>query len=355
MTKSDLEISFDTALDHIQEREVGCFEADLREVFYGGGTSVRIDGDVHECAPPAWETLCSFLDVPADLLPQLREGPGGIIMRAIHGAGRRSRTAPENLRLAHDSQGRILAMTDADLAVLSNMEVITSIRQAWPDISSETLSVSQLDLTDTEFELSCHTEQRAIEPRPGDVLHGGITIRHSQVGQWPTVVLAYIHRLVCSNGLTQRLCLHGRAGRVKRAKADNSPEPMLEAIRLQVSHAWEQVQGRLDGMHQLLEHRYEAEGLSEGLRRRWSIKRDLADQIAQALGNDELERTYTEYDLVNALSRVVTHNNSLAPRYRRQLSLAAGTLAQRHIRQCPTCGTWLSENINLVAEAALAG
>ena len=73
------------------------------------------------------------------------------------------------------------------------------------------------------------------------------------------------------------------------------------------------------------------------------------------LGNDELERTYTEYDLVNALSRVVTHNKSLAPRYRRQLSLAAGTLAQRHIRQCPTCGTWLSENIHLAVEPALAG
>ena len=193
---------------------------------------------------------------------------------------------------------------------------------------------------------------RIAEPRPEDVLHGGITIRHSQVGQWPTVVLAYVHRLVCSNDLTQRVCLHGKPGRVRRAKAGNSPEPMLEAIRLQVGHAWEQIQDRLDGMHQLLERRYEADGLPEGLRRRWSIKRSLADQIAEELGSDELERTYTEYDLVNALSRVATHSDSLAPRYRRQLSLAAGTLAQRHIRQCPICGSWLTERINVSSEPA---
>jgi len=201
--------------------------------------------------------------------------------------------------------------------------------------------VAKLHLTATEFELTCHTGKLTAEPRPGDVLHGGITIRHSQAGNSTTVILSYLHRLVCSNGLTQRVCLQGRPSRTKRTKAGNTAQRMLEAIKRQVRQAWAQLDQRLEGMGELLNHPLEVDELPEGLRRRWSINRRVAAEVAQALQNDELGRTRTEYDLVNAISRVATHSQHLAPRYARHLCLAAGMFAQRHVHQCPMCGSWL--------------
>ena len=201
--------------------------------------------------------------------------------------------------------------------------------------------MAKLRLADTEFELICHTDCLTVEPRPGDVLHGGIRIRHSQAGASPTVVMSYIHRLVCSNGTMQRVCLQGKPSRTKRSKAGSSPKRILEAIKTQISQAWAQLDERLRGVKELLNHPMPVDQLPEGLRGRWSVNRTVAAEIAQALQDDELGRTGTEYDLVNAISRVATHSARLAPRYAAHLCLAAGMFAQRHIHQCPTCGSWL--------------
>jgi hypothetical protein len=137
--------------------------------------------------------------------------------------------------------------------------------------------------------------------------------------------------------------LGGKPARTKRCKAKNSKETVLLAIRGQIKHAWAQLEERLEGIKELMKHRLEVDQMPEGLRRRWSINKKVATEITIALQNDELGRTHTEYDLVNALSRVATHSRQLAPRYQRHLSLAAGMFAQRHIHQCPMCGSWLDE------------
>lgn len=334
-------LNFDTALSRIGDKAVDSFEAGLRELQYAGGTSFKIGADRYEFSPAAWETACDYLAIPTDLLAQLGQGLGGLVLKCMHGAGRRAKTAPDELRLAYDSEGKVVSVSPTKLACLSNKEVVAAIQDTWPShISSETLSVADLRLAETDFELTCYTDQLTTEPRPGDVLCGGITIRHSQVGSSPTVVLSYVQRLVCSNGMTQRVCLQGRPSRTKRCKAENSSGRMLEAIRQQVRYAWNQLDERLEGMKKLLDHRLDGDELPEGLRRRWSINRGLAAEIAHALQSDELDRTFTEYDLVNALSRVATHSSGLAPRYRRHLSLAAGMFAQRHVHQCPMCGSW---------------
>jgi len=333
-------ICFTDALERINNAHVGFFEVELPELQYAGDHSMKIGMDTHEFSPQAWSTLCSHLMIPPDLLENLGKGLGGLVFKQLNNIKRRSRGAPENIRLAHDDRGNILSITPAALVCLSNSELVPVIKSVLPSsIISQTL-YARLDIAPMEFELSYHTEKLSTEPRKGDVLYGGISVRHSQTGIRPTVVLSYIHRLVCENGMTQRVCLNGRPARTRRCNTSNSKKAIQESIKEQIIHAWSQLHERLEGIKELTKHKLEVEKLPESLRRRWSINKKVADEVAHALQSDELGRTYTEYDLVNALSRVATHSRSLAPRYRRHLSLAAGMFAQRHVHQCPTCGSW---------------
>jgi hypothetical protein len=333
-------ICFTDALERINNTSVGFFESELSEIQYAGGHSMKIGMDTYEFSPQAWFTLCSYFRIPHDLPRFLGKGLGSMVFRQLNHTKRRACGAPENTRLAYDNKRQILSITPAKLVCLSNSEIVPVIKSVLPpNIMSQTL-YARLEITPVEFELTYHTDQLSTEPRKGDVLYGGISIRHSQVGTMPTVVLSYIHRLVCENGMTQRVCLNGRPARTRRCNTTNSKRAVQESLKEQLIYGWSQLHNRLEGIKELTKHRLDADKLPETLRRRWSINKRLADEIARALQSDELGRTYTEYDLVNALSRVATHNRSLAPRYRHHLSLAAGMFAQRHVHQCPTCGNW---------------
>jgi hypothetical protein len=340
LTGNEAVLRFRQALERVGATSVEHLEVRLGDLRYAGQNRFKIGCDTYEFAPAAWSAVNGYLALPPDLLPQLSQGLGGLVVKALHGAGRRAPGAPEHVLLACNESGTIVAASRADILHLDNSQVVAAVRAAWPNnISPETLYVS-MSLTETEFELTCHTDALSVEPRPGDILNGGISIRHSQVGSYPTVVLSYVHRLVCSNGLTQRVCFDGTPSRTKRGHQD-SPDRTLDAIGRQVRQAWTQLDERMSGMKELLKHRLDGEGLPEGLRRRWSINRGVAEEIAAAMQHDELGRTQTEYDLMNALSRVATHSHRLEPRYRRQLSLAAGIFAQHHVHRCEQCGTWL--------------
>ena len=336
-------ISWPDALHKIEDTTIVSDEAGLDDLQYAGGKHISIGDRTYDLAENAWETLSGYRLLPPDLLPQLGRGLGGMVLKCVTDVDRRSRTAPDRVRLFSNGKSHILAIAPADLVCLSNREIVQAVKEAMPaGIASEI--VSRLTILPAAFELQCYTEQIAVEPRVGDILCDGITIRHSQAGVIPTAVLGYIYRLVCRNGMTQRVCVGGKPARTKRCKANNSKGPMLDAIRTQVSQAWQQLEDRLAGIKELAEHRLEYDGLPEALRRRWSINRTTADEIADALRNDELGRPghLTEYDLVNALSRVATHSSTLAARYRWHLSMAAGMFAQRRVHQCPTCGNWYS-------------
>jgi hypothetical protein len=333
-------INLQESLERIKSTKVGFFEAELPELSYAGGNRVKFGTDTYELSPQPWQALCKYLEIPEHLLPRLGSGLGGLVFKCLKENGLIAPNASKQIRVAYNTEGRVVSITPANLVYITNNEIISIINQASPpNIISQTLSAKLL-LTETEFELTCYTHQLSTEPSVGDTLYGGISIRHSQTGEAPTVILGYIHRLVCTNGMTQRVCLGGKPARTKRCKAKNSKEPVLEALREQIKHAWAQLEKRLEGIKELTKHKFDVDQLPEGLRRKWSINREIAAEIARAFENDELDRTYTEYDLVNALSRVATHSRRLAPRYQRHLSLAAGMFAQRHIHQCPMCGSW---------------
>ena len=339
-------ICFSDALERIENTSVGFLEAELPDLRYAGGHSIKVGMDTYELSLQAWSTLCGYLMIPDDLPGQLGKGLGGLVFKQLNNIKRRSSGACENIRLAHNDKRQILSITEAKLVCLSNSEIVPVIKSVLPsNIISQTLC-ARLKIAPTEFELNYHTDQLSTEPRKGDILYGGISIRHSQAGTIPTVVLSYIYRLVCENGMTQRVCLNGRPARTRRCNTANSKRAIQESIKEQLIYGWSQLHERLKGIKELIKHKFDADKLPEVLRRRWSINKKIADEIVHALQNDELGRTFTEYDLVNALSRVATHSQNLAPRYRHHLSLAAGMFAQRHVHQCPTCGNWSYKDVN---------
>ena len=340
--KNNKRVSLQVALDNIRATYVDCYEFKLKELQYAGDNCIKIGMDTYKLMPEAWSTLCRYLAIPQDLLEKLGAGLGNLVFRALNKVGSKAKGAPDQFRFSYNRKGQIISIAPAKLVNLSNDDIVALIKEAIPSkIISQTL-YANLYLTETEFELDCYSEQMNVEPRPGDGLYGGISIRHSQTGTSPTVVLGYIQRLVCTNGMTQRVCIAGKPARTKRCKLKNPKEPVINAIRDQITHAWTQLDERLAGIKDLINHKLQMNDLPEILRRKWSLNKKVADEINNAIQHDELERTYSEYDLVNALSRVATHSKNLAPRYRKQLSLAAGMLAQRHIHQCPMCGSWLN-------------
>ncbi len=338
-------VSLQDALELIQSTQVNYSSATLNELQYAGGSCVKIGMDTYELIPEAWSTLCSYFNIPKDLLERLGPGLGKLVLRSLNNTGRQAKGVPEQFRYSYNQKYQIISIAPETLVSLSNEEIVTIIKEAIPSkIMSETL-YANLYLTETEFEFDCYSKEINVEPILGDILYGGISIRHSHTGTSPTVVLGYFQRLVCTNGMTQRVCIAGKPARTKRCKAKNPKEPVIDAIRDQIIHAWTQLDERLDGIKDLVNHKLQINEIPELLRRKWSLNKKVADEINYAIQHDELERTYSEYDLVNALSRVATHSNNLASRYQKHLSLAAGMLAQRHIHQCKTCGSWLTGSI----------
>jgi hypothetical protein len=334
-------LTLDEALERIRNRRVRFQESRLDRLRFAGGSTFLDGVRSFELAPAAVGTLCQSLGLPDDLLPQLGPELGDRVLERMQQL-RRGKRAWERVRLAINQDGFVVSLVPVTVLALNNSAIVGALEAAWPaKFSPETIDTASLQLDDNQFELSCYTRALSTEPRPGDVLFGGVTIRHSQTGDTPTVILGYVHRLACKNGLTQRVCLAGRPSRTRRST--NSPERTLESIRRQVTQAFYQLRERLEGVQELLNHPLDTAELPESLRRRWSINRRIARQINEALENDELGRTHSEFDLVNALARVATHSRDLTARYRRQLSLAAGMLAQRFVHQCPQCGNWLDD------------
>jgi hypothetical protein len=67
--------------------------------------------------------------------------------------------------------------------------------------------------------------------------------------------------------------------------------------------------------------------------------------IRNAISQDEIGPTGTQYDIFNAISRVATHHQNLTFRQQRILSRLAGEFSQQDIQKCEHCGSWLT-NIN---------
>jgi hypothetical protein len=173
----------------------------------------------------------------------------------------------------------------------------------------------------------------------GDIVEGGISVRHSAVGKHGTQVHSYLHRLVCDNGLLVRVCDERRSLRVRRLHSTGfSPEAQLRRIEIILRQAWNQLEAKLAGLRALVERSVNPRQMIEQLCLRQGFSNRIRDALIDALDHDETGLVpATEFDVVQAIARLTTHRQDVREPIRERLFALAGALSQRYVHTCPHC------------------
>jgi hypothetical protein len=168
-------------------------------------------------------------------------------------------------------------------------------------------------------------QQVSSEPRPGDIVSGGIWIRVSPIGLRAPSVEPFLLRLVCANGMVvpERLC--------KTDRRKNGSDFLQSAER-----AWRALSEVMRRLPDLAQERVDVETEIATVARDLRLSATLRRALMDALERDELGNHGTLLDVVNAVSRVATHHDRLNDAVRHRLMTAAGLLLQSEHR-CPTC------------------
>jgi len=75
------------------------------------------------------------------------------------------------------------------------------------------------------------------------------------------------------------------------------------------------------------------EDLCEGMH----LNKEVTQLVMAAFEEDELGVDDSQYGIINALSRLGTHNVDIEERIRLRLMEAAGVLSQEEVHRCPVC------------------
>lgn len=304
-----------------------------------------LDNDRLELGSVAWDALGRFSGIPPSVLPRFDSSERAYLFNhrlpRAHELGFPSQVA---ISISSDS---VIGMSDASLLqvdVPTLMEVLTG---TIPEgLHPEEIAVDQCDVSETGFEVRLFSPRITDEPRRGDVVNGGVSLRYSVVGEHGTQVQCFLRRLVCANGMISHVCIGNAHGRARRLDSDRH---QVEDMRLQLERlltsAWSQLTDKLAALRELMSQPAADDSIYAQYRTRLSLNRRVVRAIMDAMYADELARTNSFFDFVNALSRVATHGNGalLTARQRRTLLRAAGEFSQRHVRRCEACGSWLDE------------
>lgn len=232
-------------------------------------------------------------------------------------------------------------MADGRLPLLSGQEVLDAVLAAalgGAVIGDMDLRVDRFHL-DGFVSLSLVSPSMRTEPRPGDLVHAGTDLHHSETGMCATQVTTYLSRLVCSNGLLIRVCEHNKALRVRRDSFTDR-EALLGRIRRMAELAWAEMDLKLGILKQLAQERVDDQAdVIEKLARGHGlpVTRRQVGELLKALDDDELGNGGTLYDIVNAFSRVGTHSNGRPLAWRRGMMFVSGAILGDRLERCPRC------------------
>jgi hypothetical protein len=162
---------------------------------------------------------------------------------------------------------------------------------------------------------------------------------HSLTGEFATKIEGYLHRLVCTNGAVHRECSAPReVPRTRRLPASHpqAKDQQKEQVRRLVFNAIATLDRRFDGLEKLTSERVDFEDFAT----HWLRRSRLSHQRLMPLlrrAHDEEGGEGTAYGVLNAFTRVATHQAELSPNVRDVLARLGGMLAFGHSRLCPRC------------------
>ncbi|HWG41142.1 MAG TPA: hypothetical protein VN688_00030 [Gemmataceae bacterium] len=335
-------LTLNAVLTQINEREVGL----RRDRF--PLSQIRVDTDrliasdkEYRLGSEGLRRLCKRFQAPADYLVKLSPKLRAAVLqehfvesRCIDG----SLTDKTSYILSRD--GSFLDLGRSDLFTLDNAAVVQAVREGVGDAASA-LEVHTLHLDDESFTLDVVSPQIAEEVRPGDVLHGGVHVRHSQLDGQATQVMAYVNRLVCRNGLVRRQCLGEKrrcTPRTRRLPSDRPAAREMQSaqIRKLVADTWSSLGQQLAAIRHLRDKAVQVRAaLERFLRQAHLFSRTLMDRLLQAWETEGGEAS--AFGALNALTRVATHSPDLPPWQRQRLFRLAGVYANQDVHLCPHC------------------
>ena len=240
---------------------------------------------------------------------------------------------------------KILGYDDPTLHRIEPTALLKIFHSALPaGLRSDEIEIPSAVLADTRMDFSCVTPTVVVEPQLGDIINGGIHVHYSVTGQFATQIRCHFHRCICSNGSVVHVCKRVKRPRSRRLASKNfSQADMVLQLRRLMIEAWNQVQEKLLGIPDLLNMPPVASEFLEQQRTRLGINKRIITAIENAIEEDELATTHTQYDVFNAISRVATYDSELSLRQRRTLLQLAGEFSQNNVRRCSECGSWVAE------------
>lgn len=276
-----------------------------------------------------------------ELPPELQSSLFNVCWRRAVSDGK----LPRHIRVRLDAEKRFVGFDDPQLLRISPSKVIGVIQTSLPEgLSSEQIQVARCDSTPGRLWLSLFSPDIEDQPRPGDIINGGIDIVHHLSGKAGTRVSCYLRRLVCTNGATIHVCQEDRQLRTRRLANGRFDEAdMLRQLDHLLGQAWSQLPEKIEAIKSLLQKDQMPIPYLRQQRTRFSLNQRTLNAIERAIGNDELGLTGTQYDVFNAISRVATHEEDLTFRQRRLLGRMAGEFSQQTVHKCEKCGQWVRE------------
>lgn len=246
--------------------------------------------------------------------------------------------------------GQLVTIAKGELLSLSDADTITAVREALGD-ESDRLSLARIDRDLERLDVELLSPSKAITVRPGDVVQSGLHITHHRFGREATVIEAFIHRLICSNGMTRRECVRDGLMRTRKLPVDfpNNRELQMKQIRRLTQQNWNGLQAQLEALRATSERPARVEELlTRWLQRARISVRAMMPRLRAAWREEGAEDTH--YGAVNALTRVATHHRDLSERQRRVLASLAGLLAFAEVHICERCFSVLTRSATEIAD-----
>ena len=291
----------------------------------------------------ASEQFAHFLKIPGDFYLTLEPDLRSLIfnrrfkVRVVEGG-----IGPD-VRITLNQDNHIIGYDDPKLLKINPMTLMEAVNSSLPqNLSAEQIEVPRLHLTPTTLSFSCYSPLIESQPRLGDIINGGIDAHHSASGEFGTQVRCYLRRQICSNGACTHICedeKYVRSRRLANGKFDEGD--MVDQIQRLLKEAWAQLDGKLEAIKGLLSRDRPSLDFLRQQRTRFSLNNRVLREIENAINQDELGPTNTQYDLFNAISRVASHEESLSLRQQRRMIFMAGEFSQHDVHVCPRCGSWL--------------
>jgi len=318
-------------IDAIQakEREVE-FRADPVEKVQFSDGWLAINGERFFATEAARRMLAEGLGMPAAFVLQLPSQLQALLFNFMieRTVARAHSKPPFFVRFAVRGDMVVAAAVNPKFSTISLSSALTKIFEMIPEewTGMEPM-VHRWDWSPQKAEAQLIFQQVYSEPRPGDIVSGGIWIRVSPIGLRAPSVEPFLLRLICANGMVvpERLC-----------KTDGDRRKNGSDFLQSAERAWRTLSEVMRRLLDLAQERVDVEAEVVTIARDLRLSTALRRALLNALERDELGNHGTLLDVVNAVSRVATHHDRLNDAVRHRLMRAAGLILQGEHR-CPTC------------------